>query len=150
MSRPSTSGRYLKSRGGPEITFAIWPEGEESLASVDLSVRREQAFAHSSDLKWLAGALIIAAITFNALLCFVNTHVTPINNSYVIGSEIIIITIAILACYRTIDQQYALIIASIIVYTAVLALIRSSSLQKKALTLRSPAIFDSGHILPAR
>jgi putative polymerase len=82
-------------------------------------------FADRADLTWLAGLIIVAAITFNALLCFVNTHVTPINNAYVVGSEALILTITFLACYRIIDQKYALIITAIIVYTTVLALLRA-------------------------
>jgi putative polymerase len=124
MSRSSTSGRYLQI--AQRKSNYLWPEGEESLASVDVSVPHERAFAHSSDSKWLAGALVVGAITFNALLCLVNTHVTPINNSYVIGSEIIIISIAILACYRTVEPHYTLIMASIIVFTATLAVVRST------------------------
>ena len=96
------------------------------MASAGISLPREQLFTHSSDSKWLPGALIFGAITFNALLCFVNTHVTPINNSYVIGSELIIISIALLESYRTIEPLYVLAITSIIIYAAVLALIRSN------------------------
>jgi len=95
------------------------------LTSAELIGRRDQAFAASPDLTWLSGLLIIAAITFNALLCFVNTHVAPISNAYVVGSEAIIITVTILACYRFIDPKYALIITTIIVYTAVLAFLRA-------------------------
>ena len=95
------------------------------MTSAELIGRRDQAFAASPDLTWLSGLLIIAAITFNALLCFVNTHVAPISNAYVVGSEAIIITVTILACYRFIDPKYALIITTIIVYTAVLAFLRA-------------------------
>lgn len=95
------------------------------MTSAELIGRRDQAFAASPDLTWLSGLLIIAAITFNALLCFVNTHVAPISNAYVVGSEAIIITVTILACYQFIDPKYALIITTIIVYTAVLAFLRA-------------------------
>jgi putative polymerase len=122
MFRPSTSGRYLQiARRDCNCPL----ETGISLASIDLSPPRDRVSARCSDLRWLAGVLIIGAITFNALLCFVNTHGIPIQNSYVIGSEAIIITVTILACYRAIEPQYTLIIASIIIYTAVLAFIRS-------------------------
>jgi putative polymerase len=81
--------------------------------------------ADSPDLKWLAGALVVGAIIFNALLCFINTHVVPIHNSYVVVSEAAIITIALLACFRTMEQKYMIIIAALVVYTTILALIRS-------------------------
>lgn len=95
------------------------------MTSAELIGQRHRAYAASPDLSWLAGLIIIAAITFNALLCFVNTHLTPISNAYVVGSEAIIITITILACYRFIDPKYAVIITTIIVYTTVLAFLRA-------------------------
>jgi putative polymerase len=106
------------------------------LTSAELIGRRDQALAGSPDLTWLAGLLIIAAITFNALLCFVNTHVAPISNAYVVGSEAIIITVTILACYRFIDPKYALIITTIIVYTAVLAFLRALTSPDEGMNLK--------------
>ena len=96
------------------------------MSSTALSGRSDQAWAYALDLKWMAGALVIAALTFNAVLCFLNTHVVPINNSHVIGSEIFIITLAILACHRTIEPKFVLIMAAIVVYTVLLVLIRVS------------------------
>ena len=122
MSRSSTSGRYDKSRGAAESAFG---ERVKPLASTDLLGRPDRVLAGSPDIKWVAGALILAAITFNAILCLINTSIAPINNSYVVGSEAIIIVIALAACYRTIEPKYVLIIAALIIYTAVLALIRS-------------------------
>ena len=96
------------------------------MTSTDILSRRDHVVADSPDVKWLAGAIVIAAISFNAFLCFVNTHVSPIHNSYVVVSEAVIIAIALLACFRTIELKYLLIIAAIILYTAMLALIRST------------------------
>ena len=95
------------------------------MSSTALSDRYDQTWAGTPELKWVAGALVIAALTFNAFLCIINTHVAPINNSHVIGSEIFIITIALLACHKTIEPQYVLI-ASIVIYTVLLTLIRVS------------------------
>jgi len=106
------------------------------LTSAELIGRRDQALAASPDLTWLAGLLIIAAIIFNALLCFVNTHVAPISNAYVVGSEAVIITVTILACYRFIDPKYALIITTIIVYTAVLAFLRALTSPDEGMNLK--------------
>jgi putative polymerase len=86
--------------------------------------QRDQALTYSPDLKWVACALVIAAVTFNALLCVINMHVAPIHNYHVVGSEMFIITMAMLACYRAIEPHYALIIAFIIVYTLGLAFTR--------------------------
>ena len=95
------------------------------MASTDLLGPPHRVLADSPDVKWVAGALVVAAIVFNAVLCFINTHVTPINNSWVVGSEAAITTSALLACIRTIQPKYVLIIAAIILYTALLAIIRS-------------------------
>jgi putative polymerase len=73
----------------------------------------------------MAIALVIGAIVFNAALCFVNAHVAPIRSSYVVGSEAVIIAIAIFACRRTIEPKDALIIATVGLYTALLVFLRS-------------------------
>jgi putative polymerase len=96
------------------------------LASTDLLGPPHRVLARSPDAKWVAGTLVIAAIVFNALLCFINTHVTPINNSWVVGAEAAITTSALLACVRTIEPKYVFIIATIILYTGLVAIIRST------------------------
>ena len=106
------------------------------MASTELLSRPDRALADSRDLKWVAGALIIGAITFNAILCLINTNVTSINNSYVVGSEAAIITIALSACYRTIEPKYVLIITGLILYTAVLAFIRSNMSPEEGLNFK--------------
>jgi putative polymerase len=68
---------------------------------------------------------VIGTIIFNAALCFINTQIAPIQNSHVVGSEAVLITIALLACYKTIEPRDVLIIGAIILYTLVLAYIRS-------------------------
>ena len=95
------------------------------MANADLIGQPDRVFVGSPDLRWVAGALVIAALTFNAILCFINTNVAPIHSSYVVGSEAAIITIALLACYRTIDPKYVIIITAVILYTTILALIQS-------------------------
>jgi putative polymerase len=90
----------------------------------------------SGDLKWVASALIIGAITFNAILCFINTSIAPIYNSYVIGSEITIIAIALLASHRTIEPKHVLIISAVLLYTALLAFIRSGISPWEGLNLK--------------
>ena len=99
------------------------------MTSAHLIGRPQQAFAVSPEVKWIAAALVVAAITFNAVLCLINTHVTPVNNSYVIGSEALIITIALLTCYSIADPEYTttipICITSVIAYTILLSFLRS-------------------------
>ena len=93
--------------------------------SVDHLGRSYRVSADAPDLKWVAGALIFSAIAFNAVLCFINTSVAPIHNSYVVGSEVLIVAIALLACHRTIEPKDVFIIGAVLLYTALLAFIRS-------------------------
>ena len=95
------------------------------MPNTDLKRRSDRVLTESPELKWVAGALVIAAIGFNAILCIINTHVAPIHNFWVVTSEAAIITLAFLACHRTIEPKYVLIIAALILYTIISAIIRS-------------------------
>lgn len=106
------------------------------MADADLLGRSDRVLADAPDLKWVAGALIIGAITFNAVLCFINTSVAPIHNSYVVGSEILIVAIALLACHRTIESKSVLIIGAVLLYTALLAFIRSGISPEEGLNFK--------------
>ena len=87
-------------------------------------------------LGWVAGALILGAIVFNAVLCFINTHVAPIHNSHVVGSEVVIVAIALFAMHRTIEPKNVLTIAAVIIYTALLAFIRSGISPEEGLNVK--------------
>ena len=104
--------------------------------TANLFSRAHRVSATTPDLGWIAGALIIAAITFNAALCFINTHVTPIHNFHVVGSEAVIVAIALMACHRTIEVKDVLLIAAVILYTALLAFIRSGIFPEEGLNLK--------------
>jgi putative polymerase len=106
------------------------------LTDADLLGRSDRVLTDAPDLKWVAGALIIGAITFNAVLCFINTSVAPIHNSYVVGSEILIVAIALLACHRTIEPKSVLIIGAVLLYTALLAFVRSGIYAEGGLNLK--------------
>ena len=106
------------------------------MADAELLGRSDRVLADAPDLKWVAGALIIGAITFNAVLCFINTSVAPIHNSYVVGSEMLIVAIALLACHRTIEPKSVLIIGAVLLYTALLAFIRSGISPEEGLNLK--------------
>lgn len=106
------------------------------MTDADLLGRSDRVLADAPDLKRVAGALIIGAITFNAVLCFINTSVAPIHNSYVVGSEILIVAIALLACHRTIEPKSVLIIGAVLLYTALLAFVRSGIYPEGELNLK--------------
>jgi putative polymerase len=96
---------------------------ETSLATTDLLGRSDRVWAESADLRWIAGALVLGAMTFNAVLCFINTNFAQINNLAVVVSEMIFVGLPILVCYKSISRIYVLLIVQVILYTGTLALI---------------------------
>lgn len=95
------------------------------MTNIDILEPRQGVVATAPSPSWAAGALIVAAIAFNAVLCFANSSIAPISNVHVVGVEAAIITAALIACYRTIEPKYVLIIAGLVLYTVVLALLRA-------------------------
>ena len=110
--------------------------GEAPLTRTDLLGQRDRVLADSPDFNWVAGALVIGAITFNSILCFMNTHIATIQTSSVIVSEMAILGLALLAIHRTIEPRYAIIMAVIIIYTLVLAFIRSGISPNEGLNVK--------------
>jgi len=80
--------------------------------------------AGGSGLRWAAGALIIGAISFNAVLCFLNTRGVAINNLSVMMSETILISAALLACRDYLNVMHVSILALVVIYTAALSALR--------------------------
>jgi putative polymerase len=72
----------------------------------------------------LAFALVVAAVSFNFILCLVNTNVSPVSNLSVIGCEFTIIALAFLVGYSgsSLTSVYFLII--LVLYLSSLALAR--------------------------
>jgi putative polymerase len=68
---------------------------------------------------------VLAAMTFNFFLCFINTNVTSVGTAAVIGSEIAIIIPIMLYTYRTLDYTQFLFISSAILYLVALSAARA-------------------------
>jgi len=113
--RPATLGRRAGHSSARERATA--------LASTHV-IGRARASAEDSDLKRLATWLIIGAISFNAVLCFLNTRGIAISNVHVILSEALLIFTAAVACRKNINVIHLSIIAMILLYTAALCIIR--------------------------
>jgi len=73
---------------------------------------------------WIAGALIIATISFNAVLCFVNTRGVPITDIRVMMAEALLIAGAFVACRKYVNSMHVLVLGAIVVYTVALAAIK--------------------------
>jgi putative polymerase len=98
--------------------------GETPLASPDLIGRADRVLADSPDLKWVAGALIIMTISFNAVLCFLNTRGVAISKVHVAMSEAVLISAAVLACRNYLNLIHVSVVGLIILYTVVLSALR--------------------------
>lgn len=86
--------------------------------------RADHASADNTDPTRLAGALIIGAISFNAVLCFLNTRGIAISNMHVMMSEALLIFAAAIACRKDINFVHLGIITLILLYTIILSTIR--------------------------
>jgi putative polymerase len=85
----------------------------------------EQHTAQDSRVSaWIAGALIIATISFNAVLCFVNTRGVPITEIRVMMAEALLIVGAFMACRKYVTSMHVLVLGAIVVYTVALAAIK--------------------------
>ena len=69
---------------------------------------------------------VLAAMTFNMALCFVNTRISGVGNGYIIGCEIIIVTTVLLISYPVIDYARFLVVSSVLLYLIALAAIRTA------------------------
>ncbi len=114
-------GYYLRIARGPRRSLV--KRRVTALASTYL-IERAHASAHNSDLKRLAGWVIIGAISFNAVLCFLNTRGIAISNFHVMLSEALLILGAGIACRKEMNFVQFSVIAAIILYTAILCTIR--------------------------
>jgi len=75
---------------------------------------------------WLPLAVLYAAMSFNFALCFVNTNIAPVTVAHVIGSEVLIISLALLVAFRTIGTNQIMLILGLLLYLVALSLIRAS------------------------
>lgn len=94
-------------------------------STATIGQRRHEALApRAAEIKWVAGALIIGAISFNAVLCFLNTHGVAISGIHVMASEVLLISAAMVACRNHLTPTHLSIIALVVLFTIALAIIR--------------------------
>jgi putative polymerase len=71
-------------------------------------------------------AAVLGAMTFNTVLCFVNTKLGGIGDGYAIICEICIISIVLFLAYPAIDQMRLIVISTVLFYLIGLAAIRAA------------------------
>ncbi|MGD9501153.1 MAG: hypothetical protein AB7V40_01545 [Methyloceanibacter sp.] len=80
--------------------------------------------ASGSDLGFAAGALILGAIGFNALLCFLNTRGIAVSNVHVILSEVLLISAAVFVCRNHLSLTEISVLALIVISTVAISALR--------------------------
>jgi putative polymerase len=77
-------------------------------------------------IRYLSVFIIIAAISFNFILCFLNTNLGPVSSLHVIGSELLIISAAFLCSIQVMALKHFVLIGGTFLYLLTLALIRAA------------------------
>ena len=134
MSRSSSLGRYRYPRRVAENTLSS--EGRTPLASTELIGRTERVLADSSDARGAAVALIIAAISFNAVLCFLNTRGVAIGNVHVMMSEAVLISAALLAGRLHLNLTHLAVLALVVAYTVTISALRYANVPADGFDLK--------------
>jgi putative polymerase len=84
----------------------------------------DQVLADSPDLGWIASALIIGTISFNAVLCFLNTRGVAISSAHVMGAEILLISATVFACRHHLNLIHISVLILIVAYTVAISAVR--------------------------
>jgi putative polymerase len=90
---------------------------------------------------WVGSGLVVAATTFNMVLCFINTHALAINVAHVMASEIIIIGLAATLSYRVITPQAFTLAISFLTYFCTIWLVTGTVHAKVVRDLLTPIVF---------
>ncbi len=98
-------------------------------STVSFSSAEDQAAPQA--VRFLAALLIVGALVFNFLLCFVNTRVTGINDSYVILSEMAIVGSMFLLAMTRRSALY-LLVAVFVSYMILLFALRGGQFNLKS------------------
>jgi putative polymerase len=75
-------------------------------------------------------------MSFNAVLCYVNTRVTGISSGHIVGAEMFILSLAFLASVQSLNRLYLAVIAATILYILTLSLIRANVSPEKGIDVK--------------
>jgi putative polymerase len=89
----------------------------------------------------LACGIVFVAVTFNMVLCFLNTHVLAINVSYVIAIETVILGLAAVLSFRLLDTEALIVLLLFVVYVCAIAIITATPNLRTVRTFLIPAVF---------
>jgi putative polymerase len=85
---------------------------------------------------WLPFAVVFAAMSFNFILCFINTNIVGVTVAHVIGAELIIISLALLVAFPNIGPSQIILILGLLLYLMALSLIRAVSTPEGAFDVK--------------
>lgn len=112
-------------RAVPQTAWTIGKcltEAKPPLATTDL-IGRTDGLADTGE-SWVSGALIIGAISFNAVLCFLNSRGVAISDFHVKISEAVLISAALVAIRNHMNITSVTILTIILTYTISLSALR--------------------------
>jgi putative polymerase len=91
---------------------------------------------------WVGCGLVVAATTFNMVLCFFETRGLALRQTHVIGSEIIIISLAAVVSYRFfLDTRILSILLLFLAYYCAMWLITDTAILKTIRDFLIPVVF---------
>jgi putative polymerase len=90
------------------------------------AIRRGDVIAGDRWIKWSALIIVLAATSFNFVLCFINTNLAPLTALHVIASEVTIISAAFLVSLRSIGPRHLILLGGMLLYLSTLALVRTA------------------------
>jgi putative polymerase len=89
----------------------------------------------------LACGIVFVAVTFNMVLCFLNTHVLAIDVSYVIASETIILGLAAVVSFRLLNTETLIVLLLFVAYVCAIWIMTETPNLRTVRTFLIPAVF---------
>jgi putative polymerase len=92
---------------------------------------------------WMGSGLVLAAATFNMVLCFLNTYVLTISTTHVVAGEVVIIGLAAGVSYRVLTPQALTFGIVLLAYFCMLWLVNGAVHAKVVCDFLIPLVFIS-------
>jgi putative polymerase len=90
----------------------------------------------------LACGLVFAAVTFNVVLCYLNTkHILPVSESYIIASETFIVGVAAVVSYRFLNTETLIMLLLFLAYVCAIWLITGTLNPRTIRAILIPVVF---------
>jgi putative polymerase len=105
-----------------EAETGVARHGALELAASQISTTKT---ATTDPYKWPCLALVLSALLFNFVLCFINTQITAISTVHVMAAELLIVSMAFLVSFCWISWEQLALISAVLLYLLFLVLARA-------------------------